>query len=377
MRIGFDAKRLFNNFTGLGNYSRTLVSELRKLDSENELYLFLPKAEANERTETFFSSDYKIITPPASYPKFLRSYWRTGQIGRSAKKLGIELFHGLSSELPSDLEKTGIPSVVTVHDLIYLRFPHYYPALQRKIYAQKTAIACKSAKRVVAISQRTADDLMELMNVPASKIEVIYQGCDPIFDRISGEEERLSVKTKYGILRPCILSVGSIEERKNQLTLVKAYLETGLFKTHDLVLVGKAGKYQKSIEETLNNNPEAKDSVNIINDLDFSDLPTLYQMSQISVYPSRYEGFGIPILEALKSKTPVIAASGSCLAEVGGEAALYFGPDDVKTLGEHLKLLAENPQTCEELSILGVQQSKKFSNQIMASNYLELYHSML
>jgi glycosyltransferase involved in cell wall biosynthesis len=248
MHIGFDAKRLFLNQTGLGNYSRTLVSALSAAYPEDKISLFTPKTAKGKRTDQFLGTNYEVVTPQKT-PRFLHAWWRSIRLAIIAKRKGVEIYHGLSHELPRNLRWTGIKSVVTIHDLIFLRFPENYALIDREIYLRKVKYACKQADAVVAISQKTATDLIEMLRVPASKILVIYQGCDPQFEQPISEEKLAEVLNRYGRSRPYLICVGTIEKRKNQLTLVKSFLAGKFFEQYDLVLVGSEKKHASVIKE--------------------------------------------------------------------------------------------------------------------------------
>ncbi len=373
MKLAFDAKRLFLNNTGLGNYSRTLVSELSKTAPEHELLLFTPKTNQNPRATDFEKPPYALVKMPDSWPSLAQSYWRSQRLGHVIKGYSPDLYHGLSNELPADIQKSGIPSIVTVHDLIFLRFPQYYPFIDRSFYERKTKRSCRDANVVVAISQRTADDLVELLGVDSAKIEVIYQGCDASFRPGISEVEKQAVTEKLGLEHPFVLSVGTIEDRKNQLTLVQAFCEGDFRAEYELVLVGKQKAYAQQIHAYLKEKPQCAKRVRFFDHVDFKDLPPLLSAAACMVYPSRYEGFGLPVLEAQKCEVPVIAASGSCLEETGGEAALYFEPDSSDQLKSLMSRVLQDEGLRKEITQKGSIQSAKFSNEQMVKNYLNLY----
>ena len=197
MKIAFDAKRLFNNFTGLGNYSRFVVSALLDHEHGNEYILYTPKLrshpEINPITE---HKEVKVITPSSLYAFFKAgSLWRTWGISKEPTISDVNVFHGLSNELPVNLPQR-IRKVVTVHDLIFLRFPMFYNPIDVRIYEAKVKAACHSADRIIAISRQTADDVINFLGVQDSKIEVVYQGCHPQFKQVRSHEEIARVKQK-------------------------------------------------------------------------------------------------------------------------------------------------------------------------------------
>jgi glycosyltransferase involved in cell wall biosynthesis len=375
MNLGFDAKRLFLNDSGLGNYSRTLVQHLRAEYPEDELSLFSPRLRNDSRREAFFDGSYHLHAPHRT-PRLLHSWWRSARVAKAAKARGVEVFHGLSHELPSGLREAGIKSVVTIHDLIFLRHPEWYPRIDRAIYKKKIQSACRQADAIVAISQRTSSDLQELLNIPAQRIEVIYQGADPLFAQPCDNLARSAVLERFGIRSPFIVSVGTIESRKNQALLVEAFAQSQARKDHHLVLIGKqtanASEVKKRIQ-TLG----LSDRVHLLDQVGYRELPALIQSGILSAYPSHYEGFGLPVLEALLSHTPVLAASGSCLEEVGGKAARYADPTNAVQWAQELDLIVGDASLRETMVTLGQEEVKRFDLNQMAREYHALYERLL
>jgi hypothetical protein len=163
MRIGYEAKRAFLNMTGLGNYSRGIISMMALNYPDNEYLLYTPEARSNKRLDFLAQlKRVKTVTPKSS---FFTSLWRSRGVVADLKRDGVDLYHGLSHELPIGISKSGIQSVVTIHDLIFMRFPKYFGFISRQIYAAKIRYACKHADRIIAISERTKADLVQLMRI--------------------------------------------------------------------------------------------------------------------------------------------------------------------------------------------------------------------
>jgi len=342
MKIGYDAKRAFLNNTGLGNYSRWLVKALAQYHPENTYYLYTPKVKPNPRLN--FLQQFSNINTVTPVGKLIKSWWRSKGIVEDLQRDGINIYHGLSHELPIGISESGIKSVVTVHDLIFMRFPEQFGRVSRTIYRLKVAKACAVADKIIAISKKTKDDLVELLDINPAKIKVIYQGCDPIFKVEQSAEQKKTVTEKYNLPADFILSVGTIEERKNLLLLVKA-LPTVDDNT-PLVVVGKPTKYLKLVK------------------------------AYLFVYPSRYEGFGIPVLEAITSGTPVIAAKGSCLEEAGGDSSVYVDPNDPVDLADKLNAVISNEQLREKMIAKGKEYSLNFEDAKLANQLMQLYKSL-
>lgn len=371
-KIGFDAKRAFLNKTGLGNYSRSAIKALAKYFPENNYYLYTPKVGTENKPGFLLDiNQIKIKTP---YQKLFKSFWRSKSIVEDLKRDQIQLYHGLSQELPINIKKSGIKTVVTIHDLIYLKYPEYFGLINRKIYEWKARTACKNADLVVAVSEQTKADLVRYFNISPQKIKVVYQSCDAAFRQIKNDAVKEALRLKYQLPQKFILNVGTIETRKNLMLAVKALknIPAEVF----LVVVGRQTKYAEriknyAVKEALQNR------ILFLPHVPFEDLPALYQLATIFVYPSRYEGFGIPVLEALCSGTPVIAASGSCLEEAGGPDSIYVGPDDDASLAQQINLILQNDQLKLKMKTKGLEYSLRFEEKNFAENLMNVYQQAL
>ena len=296
MRIGYDAKRAFCNHRGLGNYSRETIRIMASHFPDVQLDLFTPKTDPSIRFDC--PKNATVIKPKHG---FMHSLWRTFGISKEAEKRGLDLYHGLSHELPVGIEKTRIPSVVTMHDLIFVRHPELYPFIDRKLYTTKYLRSCRVANRIIAVSQQTKNDLMELWGIEEEKISVVYQGCNPIFCKQVSENQKQEVRKKYHLPESYLLNVGAIEPRKNQLLILKA-IEAGRIDL-PLVIAGRKTEYITELQQYITKH-KLEDQVFILPNIDFNDLPAIYQNAFVFIYPSHYEGFGIPIVEALQSGLP-------------------------------------------------------------------------
>lgn len=366
MRIGYDAKRFFLNSTGLGNYSRWLVNTLASFYPENTYLLYTPKLRANSFAG-LTTANIQTITPKR---QVLTSWWRSRGIVKYLTRDQLDIYHGLSHELPSGIRSSGIKTVLTVHDLIFMRFPQYFGMVSRNIYLVKLKYACRIANRIVAVSQRTKDDLVELLNVSPRKIDVVYQGCDAIFKTECSPAQKKAILKKYNISSNYILSVGTIEERKNLVVLIKAMAKVD--PTVKLVVIGRQTDYAELVKKTIHRYHLTERMI-FLSGLDFSDLPALYQSASVFVYPSRYEGFGIPILEALNSGTPVVAATGSCLEEAGGPNSLYVDPDDERGLAANINKVLADPSFRETMIARGREYARNFDDDKLATEMMAVY----
>ena len=363
MKIGYDAKRIVRNGTGLGNYGRTLVNDIAQYDAKLDLRLYAPDKGRDElRGQIVAQDNVSFYYPHDSALPFAKAWWRTKGIVKDLIHDGVQIYHGLSGELPFGISKTDIRSVVTIHDLIFLRHPEFYHWLDTKIYAWKFQQTIKEADHIIAISECTKRDIMEFGEVDGSQISVIYQSCAP----------RFNGNTVHSPLR-YILSVGSIEERKNILLAVKAlpYLPEDL----QLVIVGRHTKYTDVVQDYAERHGLMQ-RVKIMHGVKDEELPDLYAGAEAFVYPSVYEGFGIPIIEAISTGLPVVACTGSCLEEAGGPDNLYVAPDDAEGMAAAIRQVLRGAEGREERILRSQAYIRRFEGQNVAQQVVEVYRML-
>ena len=382
MKIGYDAKRIVRNHTGLGSYSRTLVNAIANLDSTDTLLLYAPDggdATLSRQIEPRPNIQFVYPSPPLPLGGKLgmAARWREKTIVRQLQADGIDLYHGLSGELPSGLKQAGIPAIVTIHDLIFLRHPEYYHWWDVMRYRQKFYRTLKEADRIIAISECTKRDILHYGDFPEDRIDVIYQSCSTRFAHPADEHISQRVHAEYDLPAHYILSVGTIEERKNILLAVKALWH--LPEHLSLVVIGRPTKYLDTIRRYIAQHPRAPQGtlqrrIRFLHDVPNEDLPAIYQMAEAFVYPSRYEGFGIPIIEAIQSGLPVVAAKGSCLEEAGGPESLYIDPDDDRALAKALLTAIDERDSRVAAS---QQYVRRFENNNVARQVTEVYREIM
>ena len=372
MRIGYDAKRAFTNFTGLGNYSRDTIRILSSFFNKNNYLLYTPNNKLNDRLDFLkYQSNISIRSPQKLLDKIFSSYWRTKNILNDIEKDNIDIYHGLSHEIPIGIEDTKIKTIVTIHDLIYLRYPNLFSSVDLKIYDKKFRSACKRADKIIAVSKQTKKDIINFFSIDEQKIEVIYQGCNKAFKKSDYDNYEL-IKNKFGLFDEYLLYVGSIEERKNLLTLLEALKD---IPTKKLIIIGDGRNYKKKCVSFINNNNLSSRTL-ILSGLKIDEMATIYKHAEMLIYPSIFEGFGIPILEALYSKIPVITSKGGCFSEAGGPDSIYINPLSKKEIIEAIKKIEGTPNLKEKMIENGLKYAKNFSDENIANNLMKVYQAL-
>ncbi len=371
IKIGFEAKRLFHNKTGLGNYCRNLVCQLSEFYPENKYYLYNPQ---KKRKELFKPNNVNVLekNPNSKLNKYFFNYWRQFSITNDLNIDKIDIFHGLSGEIPFGLKQNKIKSVVTIHDLIFMIYPEFYNFFDRKLHYYKFKKSCNQSDHIIAITEQTKNDIIKFFDVNPKKISVIYQGCNNAFKIKYSEIQKKQISLKYNLPEKFVLNVGTIEERKNIFEAVKAIKETDI----QLVIIGKKTKYSANIENYIIEN-NMQNQVFFLNGISIIELAIIYQLATIFIYPSLYEGFGIPIIEALFSKTPVITSNRSCLPEAGGPDSIYVNPENSEDIKTALLSLWKDKPKREAIIDKGFNFVQKFNDEVIAKNIMELYNKIL
>jgi glycosyltransferase involved in cell wall biosynthesis len=254
-----------------------------------------------------------------------------------------------------------------------MRYPRWYPPIDRRIYLAKSRYSCDKADRIIAISRQTRSDLTEYLRVPEEKIDVVYQTCDPVFTRQVEHQEIKEVLSRYDLPSEFILYVGTIEERKNLLTLVQA-IESGSTDI-PLVVVGRPTQYAVKVKQYIAR--KKIENIIFLENLPASDLPALYQNAALFIYPSTFEGFGLPILEALYSRTPVITTNRDVFREAGGEQSVYIDPENIDELSDAIKKVLVDTALRKHMIEKGYDHAQSFNQEGVAKATMEVYKNAL
>jgi len=376
-KIAFDAKRIFNNQTGLGNYSRTLLDNLYRFFPEQSYLLYTPRLPGNQNKYS------KQFTTKAANTRF-KHIWRSYSIRKDLERDEIDLYHGLSNEIPFWLK--NIKTVVTIHDVIFKVLPNTYPQLDRWLYEEKTKYACKHADKIIAISEQTKADIIKFYDTDPARIEVIYQPCQPIFY----EEEKVAEKLgdtfnmfpNLSYLKDLpseyILYVGSIIERKNLLNAVKAIELLRENQRIPLVVVGNGKGYKKIVQDYIAAKKLEKWVVWLPDLTSVQALKHIYEKAQLLIYPSYYEGFGLPIVEAMLCEVPVITSNVSALKEAGGQAAKLINPNDVMAMSVAIQEIIEDSNLKRWMGEKGRAAAlKRFDPKRLTAEVIKVYQKLL
>ncbi len=368
MKIGFDAKRLYNNFTGLGNYSRATIDILTHYCADNNFVLYTPKIKQTAVTTPYL--DKPLCKTRLPHGMLKGGLWRTFGIAGDVKRDGIEIFHGLSNELPSGLH---VPSVVTIHDVAFKTFPDMYHWQDRQIYDLKWRYALKHADRIVAISEATKLEILTYYDVDESKIDVVYQ---PVANRYYEPVSRRPVSYPYD--SPYMLYVGSVNSRKNLLGIVKAMELLPSDLRLPLVVVGSGGAYKQEVETYIATHNMQNDVIFPDKRISDDELHQLYMHAELFVYPSFCEGFGLPVAEALLSHCPVVTSKVSSLPEAGGEMSMLADPNDPADISKKIQTVLTDNDLRARMKTEGYEYAmKKFHPQESATRLMYIYEKLV
>lgn len=362
MRIGIDATPAFLRKGGIGYYVHNLLGQLLRIDSENEYFLFVTTRERPESSLPFLDQpQVQVVYTPKNLQK-----WR-------ARRERIDLYHGTNFRLRGVGRKHN---VVTIHDLAFKHYPQFLKRqFGQSLAFWKTKRDVQRADRVITVSHHTAKDAIKFFQIDQEKIRVVHHGVTEVFRPDVGPAAIERVRNKYQIgSSPYLLCVGTLEPRKNLVRLLEMYRAfTPINSAYDLVLAGGRGWQDEAIHQQAE---ALAPRVHLTGYLPPEDLPPLYAGATLMIYPSLYEGFGMPLLEAMASGVPVVASNTSAIPEVVGDAAVLFDPVDIAEMGEAVLRVLRDPALAADLRSKGLARAGDFTWERAARETLAVYQEL-
>ena len=375
MKIAIDVRTVLPNRSGVGNYVLHLIQNLRQVDPESTYYFLAQKKNISllghlAREQNPFLTLFSHENHP------LGDIWEHFILPLQLMKKEIDVFHGPASLIP--FRKNHYKLVVTIHDLVAFLFPETIPLKYGAYMRYLLRQAVKKADKIIAVSYHTQQDLVKIMKVPPEKIVVIHEAPSPIFRPVNPKEIWPCLKTRYGVDRKFIYHLGNIEPRKNLIVLLEAFTLVcrELGDEYQLVVSGQKGWLIRSLSQFLKNYP-VRDQVLFTGYVPMEDLPFFMNGADLFVFPSLYEGFGLPVLEAMSCGTPVISSNRSSIPEIVGSAAILIDPTDIQDLAGKMIALLKNPEEHKRLSLAGLEQSARFSWLEAARKTLDVYRAVI
>ncbi len=374
MKIGVDLRTLMNGGkSGIPGFTYNLLLNLLREDTQNNYFGFF-NAYKNTNLPELQNIEIKSLGLPN---KILNSSLKFLNYPKLDKLLDSEIFYMPHFNFNSLSDKSY--KIITVHDLSFIRYPEFFSfknnAWHKMIEAKKTL---QKFNKIIAVSKNTKEDIMELFKIPEEKIEVIYSGIDDKYSVLEKNSPNLQeVKTKYKLPEKFILSLGTIEPRKNIDSLIKAF---DIFceesdSSYSLVIAGGFGwKYKNVLNEY--QKAKHKDKIIFTGFIDEEDKNAFYNLSNLFVFPSYYEGFGFPPLEAMKTGTPVIAAANSSLLEILGNSAYFIDPYDISDLSNAIKNVCQNEKIRDSLIKRGKEKASSYTWQKCSSEYRSVFNKI-
>jgi glycosyltransferase involved in cell wall biosynthesis len=374
MRIGIDFTPAITQGAGIGRYTRNLITALAHLDTDDRFKLFSVERPIPGRdfpkAPNFHTCVFNISN------RYMTILWHRLRLPIPVELFTgpVDVFHGPDFVLPPVLRAR---SVVTIYDLAFLTNPECAIPSLAAYLSIVVPRAAHAADRIIAISQATANDLTERLGIPPEKIAIAYPGLDPRFRPDRDEATLEALRAKYGIERPTILAVSTIEPRKNYERLIAAFAKA----MHEpdgpkmLVIAGRKGWLYDGVFEAVEK-LQLGGRVKFLDYVSDAELPLLYKAADVLAMPSISEGFGIPITEAMASGTPVVCSTGGSLPEIAGDAALTVDPYDIDGLAAALLRLTSDAALRDTLVARGLERIKAFSWDLSARAHLDVYHSL-
>ena len=371
MRIGIDATALPPEPVGAGTYIIQLVRALADSDSDHEWVVFAHRS----RIELFGEMPGRTMEwiPIRDKSPFQRLIWEQTTLPTVAKQTRLDILHSLHYTRPNRLE---CASVVTFHDMTFFLYPQLHTLPKRTFFPVAIRSSARRANALIAVSETTRQDTIRLLNVSPEKIFTCPNGVSPDFHPISDASRLEACRNKYHLPENFILYLGTIEPRKNLPILLRAFHRlvqegAGLH----LVITGKHGWMVEQVRDTIRE-LHLDRLIHFTGYIPADDLPIVYNLARTFVYPSLYEGFGLPPLEAMACGIPVIASAIPAIQELVGDAGVLFPPQDEEALFQALRMVVEDPSLQAKLSKKGRERSQQFTWKRCAQATLEVYQHL-
>jgi len=367
MKIGINGIPLTKRLTGVGFYTYNLLLNLAKLFPETEYDLFLPRR-----------SLVPLNLPnlkPIFCPFVKGIIWEQTRLSHECRRRGVDLLHCTNYIVPI-ISQT--PIVLTIHDLAVLRYPQTHPWKRRFKHQLLLRRSIEKAKLIIAVSRFTAQEISSIFHFPGERVKVVYEGVSPFFFPWKDEDRLNQIRKRYNLPSKFILYVGTLEPRKNISSLLLAFemLKSQRKFPHKLVITGDKGWIYGEIIKTWKR-MEIKREVIFTGYIPIADLPGLYGLAQLFVYPSIYEGFGLPPLEAMACGTPVVVSNGSSLPEVVGEAGIIVDPKRPESICQGMERVLGNSSLQSQLRDKGLKRVKEFTWEKTAQMTQKIYEEVL
>ena len=369
MHIALNALFVHRELFGGGIYIQNLVRELSQIDADNRYTLYVSETGASHFQG--LGPNFHLVYRNHRRP--VRVLWEQSGLPMELRRLGVDVYHGPGYVVP--LCKV-CPQITTVHDLTAYLFPETHDFFSSWYYRLLMPWSVKAADRIIAVSQSAKTDLMRLLDVASEKICVIHHGKDERFTPHRDESRSARLRTKYGLTKKVILFVGGIDLRKNPTSLVRAFaMLKSLHQSHELVLTGGFGEHYQWIRARLRE-WKVENHVVFPGYIPGEELADFYRLAEVFVYPSLYEGFGLPVLEAMACGVPVITSNVSAMPEVAGDAAILVEPNNIEDLAAAIERVLGDNALRDNLIEKGLRRSKLFSWKRAACDTLDLYRKV-
>ena len=367
MIIGLDGTTLLGGKTGIGNLTENLFNALADLKKAHHFKIF-----SNTGIHWTNSLPKISVCCRGNFP--IRFIWMQCILPYLIYKEKLDIFHFTNYLAPL---MCPCPYIITISDMTIFTVPDFHTFRRRILHQSLLSILAKRSKAITTISEYSKQDIIKILKVPPEKITVIYLAPHPIFKPIYNADELLRVRKKYLLPDKFILHVGTLEPRKNLVRLIQAFHELKMESEtpHKLVLVGNKGWHFQPVFNTISKLNLSHEII-ITEYVPLNDLPAIYSLADILAYPSLYEGFGLPVAEAMATGTPVVTSNTTSLPEVAGDAAVLIDPASIDSIKEGLKLLLNNENVRMSLMEKGLKRVKEFSWEKAAKETIYLYEKV-